>query len=225
MMGSAFDSFDASPLGARVQSAVDGTGAFGGGTVISGEGIYRRISTFSDTWTTGSPSIPCGTGTWITVYNPSESNITVSWNSMEFTATGADDGHSIFDAGVFQLLAACGSSPAITITGQTSGATLSIPGQSRKKGAASSVYFPGSVNRTQNVRSPFSSCAISTSYVVPDVSGYGVDTFDDVSSIIYRFHTDGSCGTLLDPFYVPPEAIPAELQFTIGETVSITLEF
>ena len=222
-MTSAFDSFNSSALGARIQSAIDGAGAFAGG-VITGEGIYRRISTFSDTWTTSGPSIPCGTGTWIATYNPSEINITLSWNSMEFTATGADDGHPIFDAGVFRILTACGASPAITITGQTSGATLSIPGQSRKNGPASSVYFPGSVNRTQNIRSPFSSCAITVSYVVPDVSGYGVDGSDDVASIIYRFHTDGSCGNPFDPYYVPPEAIPSELQFTIGETVTITLE-
>ena len=48
-MTSAFDSFDASPLGARLQSAVDGSGAFGGvgGIIVAGAASQRAIKQYS----------------------------------------------------------------------------------------------------------------------------------------------------------------------------------
>ena len=129
-MTSTFNSFDASALGARIQSAIDGQGAFGSGgqtftgtvtvgafgntTIDHGQTIYCSGEDLFTRYVTNSPATPPDT-IWVQEYHG-------------FVFSTGDPFTPIFTAGALQVLEACATTGQIVLTGQTSGTTITING-------------------------------------------------------------------------------------------------
>ena len=205
-MTSAFDSFNSSALGARIQSSVDTTGAFAGGVITT--------TTFADISLNNSIIIGNGTytiscdgadfyDTYLIAAYPTP--VTMRYHIITFWPT---DTIPLYDSGVWTVGSTCGSSPAFRITGDSSGKVLDVPSRNFK------VSGTGIRTTQQGVvppeRTPLAIGA-QPDYVVPDFFELRVDSSGDVFSILYYIGAEDASN------------LPTELDFTNFETVTVEL--